>query len=129
MKIVLVHGVFDLLHEGHLEHLEQAKKFGDYLVVSVVNDRYVTKRKQIYNEKARVRLLKSLRCVDLVMLCNGPGPERVIRHVKPDVYVRGTDYKGKRMPESDLLDDLRVKVNYTKSMPPRPTDIISTICK
>ena len=126
MKVVLVHGVFDLLHAGHLEHLEQAAKMG-YLVVSVVPDKYATKRKPIYDEKARVRLLRSLRCVDQVELCRGRGPEWLIRKIEPDIYVRGSDYRGKEMPESALLRRLGIKVRYTKSVPPRTTEVIARI--
>ena len=127
MKYVLCHGVFDLLHEGHLEHLEQAKKLGDFLIVSVVADAYITKRKPIYSERARVRLLKALRCVDSVQLCQAPGPQEIIRRFTPDVYVRGSDYKGKTMPESFLLKRLKIPVRYTKSIPPRTTDILKAI--
>lgn len=111
--IVLCHGVFDLLHVGHLEHLEQASKMGDWLIVSVVPDKYTTKRKVIYDENTRLRLLKALRCVDQVMLCDGSGPEDVIRRMKPDIYVRGSDYDGKEMPESALLRSLGIPVRYT----------------
>ena len=126
MKIVLCHGVFDLLHVGHLAHLEAAAKMG-YLVVSVVPDRYATKRKPVYDERARVRLLRSLRCVDQVELCDAPGPEKLIRKIEPDIYVRGSDYRGKTMPESALLKRLGIKVRYTKSVPPRTSEIMAAI--
>ena len=128
MKVVLVHGVFDLLHVGHLTHLERAKAMGDYLVVSVVPDKYATKRKPIYDEKARTRLLKALRCVDQAMLCNAPGPESLIRRLHPDVYVRGSDYRGKTMPESALLRELGIPVRYTADLKlPRTSEIITRI--
>ena len=126
MKVVLCHGVFDLLHVGHIEHLEEASKLGR-LVVSVVPDKYAMKRKPIYDEKARVRLLKSLRCVSHALLCDGPGPEKLIRSVAPDIYVRGADYKRKAMPESALLKRLGIKVRYTKPSTERTTDIIAKI--
>ena len=127
MKVVLCHGVFDLLHAVHLAHLERAKEMGDYLVVSVVPDRYITKRKPLYGEKARVKLLKALRCVDKVLLCNAPGPESLIRKLEPDLYVRGSDYRGKTMPESALLKRLGIKVRYTKSVPPRTSEVMTAI--
>ena len=127
MKVVLAHGVWDLLHVGHLAHLEQAAQMG-YLVVSVVPDKYATKRKPVYDEKARVRLLRALRCVDQVELCDGPGPEKLIRKLEPDIYVRGADYRRKEMPESALLRRLGIKVRYTKaSNGPRTTGIIERI--
>ena len=127
MKVVLAHGVFDLLHVGHLEHLKQARAMGDYLLVSVVPDAHATKGKPIYSDRERVTLLEALRCVDQVVLCEGPGPESVIEGWKPDLYVRGTDYIGKEMPESALLREMGVKVRYTKSVPPRTGDIINRI--
>lgn len=129
MKVVLVHGVFDLLHEGHLEHLEQARAFGNYLIVSVLADKYVMKRDPIYKEKARVRLLWALRCVDRVVLCEAEGPQKIILELRPNIYVRGSDYEGKKMPESNLLEHLQIPVRYTKSISPRTSDLIPKICK
>ena len=115
MRVVLAHGVFDLMHVGHLNHLLDARAFGDYLVVSVVPDKYATKRTPIYSEAARIRLLESLRCVDRALLCDAPGPELVIERIRPDVYVRGDDYRGRRMPESELLERLGIPVLYTQA--------------
>ena len=113
MRIVLAHGVFDLMHVGHLNHLMDARGFGDYLVVSVVPEKFATKRQPIYSDAARIRLLENLRCVDRAVLCDGPGPELVIERIRPDVYVRGDDYRGIKMPESDLLERLGIPVMYT----------------
>ena len=127
MKVVLVHGVWDLLHVGHLTHLEEARRMGDFLIVSVVPDRYATKRKTIYDQWARLRLLNSLRCVSVALLCGAPGPENLIRKHSPDLYVRGSDYRGKEMPESALLKRLGIKVRYTKSVPPRTSEVLLKI--
>lgn len=125
--IVLCHGVFDLFHVGHLSHLNAARKFGDRLVVSVLADNFVVKNRPIYDEKARMQLIGDLRCVDQVILCKAPGPQYIIERLKPDVYVRGTDYRGKRMPESNLLEEMGIPVRYTKSVPPRTSEIIQKI--
>jgi cytidyltransferase-like protein len=127
MKVVLCHGVFDLLHVGHLEHLKQARKFGNWLIVSVVPDKHLSKGPTIYSETERIALLKALSCVNQVVLGIGPGPEDVIRRYNPEVYVRGEDYIGKHMPESDLLEKLGIPVRYTKSIPPRTSEIIERI--
>ena len=129
MKVVLVHGVFDLFHTGHLEHLKQARKMGDYLLVSVVPDEYASKGKPFYDERERLTLLLGLRCVDHAVLCRGPGPEKIIKQWRPNLYVRGSDYKGKRMPESALLEKLGIPIRYTRSVPPRTGDIIARIRK
>ena len=127
MKVVLCHGVFDLFHVGHLEHLKQAREMGDHLLVSVVADRFCSKGKPIYDENERLQLLWSLRCVSDVVLCSAPGPEKIIEDVKPDIYVRGTDYEGKEMPESELLRRMGIQILYTKSIPPRTGDIIARV--
>jgi rfaE bifunctional protein nucleotidyltransferase chain/domain len=127
MKFVLCHGVFDLLHLGHIRHLEVAKSFGDRLIVSVVPDAFLAKRIPLYNEAERIAILKTLRCVDDAILCAGPGPEFLIRLLRPDIYVRGGDYDGKRMPESDLLEQLGIPVICTESFPHRTSEIIERI--
>ena len=127
MKVVLCHGVFDLLHFGHIEHLRKAKLFGDRLVVSVVADRFVSKRRPIYNQDERLELLRALRCVDEALLCSARGPEDIIREIQPDVYVRGADYVGRVMPESALLEKLNIPTRFTTSCPPRTAEVIERI--
>lgn len=133
MKIVLAHGVFDLLHFGHIEHLRKARLFGDYLVVSVVADKFIFKgnmifrQKTIYSQDERLGLLRALRCVDEVILCNAPGPEQIIKELRPAVYVRGADYVDKEMPESELLKRLGIPTKYTTSCPPRTSEIITRV--
>ena len=129
MRTVLCHGVFDLLHYGHIHHFQEAREFGDRLVVSVVADEFLTKTKRpmINDEVDRLAHVAALRSVDDVILCQAPGPEGIIASLKPDVYVRGADYIGRRMPESDLLEQLGIAVRYTPSSFPRTTDRIEQI--
>ena len=127
MKTVLAHGVFDLLHWGHAEHLRKAKLFGDYLIVSVVADKFLSKGRAIYSQDERLDLLHALKTVDEVILCNAPGPETIIQDVRPSVYVRGADYVGKEMPEGALLKRLGIPTRYTTSCPPRTSEIITRV--
>ena len=129
MKTVLCHGVFDLLTPGHIQHLRAAKSLGDVLVVSVVPDEFVNKphRPMIYDETTRALMLQSLRCVDRVILCGGPGPEKVIEELRPNIYVRGQDYLGKKMPESFLLEKYGIEVRYNNFNYPRVTEVIERI--
>jgi rfaE bifunctional protein nucleotidyltransferase chain/domain len=129
VKVVLCHGVFDLLHRGHVVHLREAKEFGDRLVVSLVADKYVRKpwRPVVYEEEERMALLSAIRYVDEVVLCEAPGPEAVIAALRPDVYVRGPDYIGKRMPEDVTLRECGIPVRYTPSSFRRTTEIIERI--
>ena len=129
MKTVLCHGVFDLLHYGHIQHFREARDFGDRLVGSVVADAFVVKAKRpmINDESERLAHIQALRDVDDVILCQAPGPEKIIATLKPDVYVRGVDYVGRTMPESALLEELGIAVCFTPSSFPRTTDRIEQI--
>ena len=94
-KIVLCHGVFDLLHLGHIKHFKSAKKFGDYLVVSITTNKFVNKGpgRPIFNQLERLDFLKELRIIDDVVISNSNSAEDVIKVIKPDYYVKGPDYK------------------------------------
>lgn len=127
MRVVLCHGVFDLLHVGHIEHLKQAKEFGDRLVVSVVADKHVSKKLRVCDQEERVIMLSAVRYVDDVILCDAPGPEMVIEQLRPDVYVRGSEYVVKSMPEEAVLVRLGIPVMYTASIPIHTTGIIERI--
>lgn len=96
MGTVLCHGSFDLLHLGHIRHLEAAKKLGDKLVVSVTVDEHVRKGngRPHFTAAQRVEALLALSCVDDVILSDAPDAVAVIRAVRPAIYVKGTDYAG-----------------------------------
>lgn len=95
LKIVHCHGVFDLFHEGHLRHLEAAKKFGDILVVTVTPDEYVNKGpgRPRFNSKSRAEMLAALEMVDYVAINNESNAVTVINNLRPNFYVKGPDYK------------------------------------
>ena len=91
--VVLANGVFDLLHYGHLQHLQAAKAMGDILWVSITDDLHVNKGpgRPIYCQEHRRALLKALRCVDKVIVVNGL--LEALEFVKPSILVKGTDYR------------------------------------
>ena len=93
--IVLCHGVFDLIHIGHLKHFNSAKKFGDKLVVSITPDIYVNKGpgRPIFNQNWRAEFLSNMSTIDYVIINNKPTSINVINKLKPDVYCKGSDYK------------------------------------
>lgn len=126
-RIVLCHGVFDLLHPGHVLHLQRARKLGTSLVVSIVHDDYCTKRKPIYSAQDRKLMLEALRDVTRVVISHAPGPERVIEMIRPQLYVRGEAYEGKRMPESDLLERLGIPTITVLSHPLHTSDLIARV--
>ena len=94
--IVFTNGVFDLLHRGHVEYLEEARALGRRLVVGVNTDASVRRLKgpsrPIVPEDDRAELLEALECVDLVALVDEDTPERIIHEVAPDVLVKGGDW-------------------------------------
>ncbi len=90
-KIVHCHGVFDLLHIGHIKHLEAARKLGDALVVTLTPDRFVNKgpHRPAFPERLRAEALASLVCVDYVAINEWPTAVETIQKLRPDMYVKG----------------------------------------
>src|SRR5216117_2099235 len=94
-KIVHCHGVFDLLHIGHIKHLEAARKLGDLLVVTLTPDRYVNKgpHRPAFPERLRAEALASLACVSFVAINEWPTAVETIHRLRPDFYVKGAGGK------------------------------------
>lgn len=93
--VVMCHGVYDLLHYGHVEHLKEAKSFGDVLVVSVTAASFVNKGpdRPYFTDEQRLEFLASIEYVDYVMLSNEPTALTNIAAVQPDVYVKGQEFQ------------------------------------
>jgi rfaE bifunctional protein kinase chain/domain/rfaE bifunctional protein nucleotidyltransferase chain/domain len=93
-KIVLCHGVFDLFHIGHLNHINEAKTLGDILIVSVTTDKYVNKGpdRPFFTTKQRLDLLSSIKNIDYVIQSNSPSGVEIINKIKPNIYFKGPDY-------------------------------------
>ena len=96
-RIVFTNGVFDLLHRGHVEYLEEARALGDRLVVGVNSDASTRRLKgasrPIVGEADRLALVSALACVDLAVLFDDDTPLRLIEAAQPDVLVKGGDYE------------------------------------
>lgn len=96
-KVVFTNGCFDLLHVGHIEYLEQARSLGNFLIVGVNSDASVKALKgpsrPIQNENDRAKILSALRAVDAVVIFNEETPEKLIHIIRPDVLVKGGDWK------------------------------------
>src|SRR5262245_44406893 len=107
-RVVFTNGCFDLLHVGHVRSLEQARGFGDRLVVGVNRDASVRRLKgrerPIVGERQRAELLAALACVDWVVLFGEPTPIALIRALRPDVLAKGGDWKpGEIVGSEDVL--------------------------
>ena len=92
-KIVQCHGVFDLLHLGHIKHFENAKNFGDILIVTVTPDEYVKKgpNRPVFSLRQRMESLSALEAVDYVVANKWDNAEKAIKIVRPNVYCKGPD--------------------------------------
>lgn len=93
--IVHCHGVFDLLHPGHIRHLEAAKNRGDILVVTLTRDVHVNKGpgRPVFSEQLRAESIAALGCVDYVAINDAPTAVEAIKKLKPHVYCKGADYR------------------------------------
>jgi D-beta-D-heptose 7-phosphate kinase/D-beta-D-heptose 1-phosphate adenosyltransferase len=95
-RVVFTNGVFDLLHRGHAEYLEEARSLGDHLVVGINSDASVRRLKgpsrPIVPEVERAELVGALACVDLAIVFDDDTPLRLIEAVEPDVLVKGADW-------------------------------------
>ncbi|MSU34507.1 MAG: cytidyltransferase [Pedosphaera sp.] len=114
-KIVQSHGVFDLIHPGHILHLEEARALGDVLVVTLTADEFVHKGpgRPYFNEKLRMRSLAALACVDYVVLSPHPGAVAAIECIRPNVYCKGKEYED---PDFDLTGALKIEREAVERM-------------
>lgn len=124
---VLAHGVFDLLHSGHVKHLQQVKNLGDHVTVSVVSDKFVRKPFLLNDQATRMLMVGALKYVDAVVLCDDIGPSEILRTLRPDIYVRNDEYWGQTKPEYEVCKNLGISVLFTKTYPPHTADIIKKI--
>ena len=97
-KIVLSHGVFDLLHIGHIKHFSFAKKHGEILIVSLTQDKFINKGigRPIFNQNLRAEMLSSISIIDYVVINNENGANDILDLVKPNIYCKGIEYKNKK---------------------------------
>ena len=95
-RIVHCHGVFDLLHVGHVRHFQQARKLGDLLVVTLTPDRFVNKGvgRPAFGEGLRAEFIAALDCVDYVAVNLWPTAVETIRLLRPQVFAKGSEFRG-----------------------------------
>lgn len=115
-KVVFTNGCFDLVHAGHISSFQQARSFGDILVVGVNSDESIRRLKgasrPIVDLKNRVALLSALECVDLVIPFYEDTPQTLIEQVKPDVLVKGKDWEGKEVAGSEFVRSCGGRVEF-----------------
>jgi len=106
-SIVHCHGVFDLLHIGHIKHFEEAKTFGDVLVVTITPDEYVNKgpNRPAFTTALRLEALAALESIDFVSANEWPIAVDTIKMILPDIYCKGPDYKDHKDDVTGKIDD------------------------
>jgi rfaE bifunctional protein nucleotidyltransferase chain/domain len=106
-SIVFTNGCFDILHVGHVRYLSAARSEGDILVVGLNSDKSVrsikNKNRPIVNQDQRGEVLASLECVDYITIFDYPDPLELIRTLKPDVLVKGADWKEEEIIGADVV--------------------------
>ena len=111
-KIIFTNGCFDIIHIGHLKYLEKAKRFGDILILGLNSDDSIHKIKgknrPINNQSDRAYILASMSVVDYVVIFDEDTPYELIKLIKPDVLVKGGDYKGKNVVGKDIAKETKL---------------------
>jgi len=104
-SVTLANGCFDLLHVGHVRYLQGARALGGKLIVAINSDESVRRLKgsgrPAMPELERAEIISALECVDAVVIFDEPDVRALIREIKPDVQVKGTDYTRDNVPERD----------------------------
>jgi rfaE bifunctional protein kinase chain/domain/rfaE bifunctional protein nucleotidyltransferase chain/domain len=120
--VVQCHGVFDLMHIGHIRHFESAKKMGDVLIVTVTPDRYVNKgpNRPVFTEAHRAWAIGALSCVDFVAVNQWPMATDTIRLLRPSIFVKGSEYRdpskdrtGNISAEEHVIEEVGGRLAFT----------------
>lgn len=116
-KVVFTNGCFDILHVGHVKYLEEAKSYGDVLILGLNSDESVSRLKgptrPVNTEDDRAYILASLEAVDYVVKFYDDTPYELIKAVQPHILVKGGDYEGKEVVGQEIADELRL-VNFVE---------------
>ncbi len=127
-RIVFTNGCFDILHYGHVKYLQDAKAKGDYLVVAVNSDSSVKKIKgkgrPVVPQGDRMRTLAVLGCVDFVLLFNEDDPLKLIKAIKPDFLIKGSDWSKKSIVGASFVESYGGKVLTVNLVKNRSTSAI-----
>ena len=133
--VVLTNGLFDLLHLGHVDYLQRARRLGDALIVGLNGDESARRLKgperPIVPAAERAAILAALSCVDGVVIFEADTAEELVRALRPDVYVKGGDWSpetGRQPPEAAVAQAAGGRVVYLPYLPEHSTSaLIQTI--
>lgn len=125
--LVFTNGVFDLLHIGHVRYLYEASRMGDVLIVGVNSDRSAARLKgptrPMIAQDERAEMLAALGFVDYVVVFDDDTPDELIRIIRPNIHVKGGDYKPDELPEAPLVRSLGGRVVTAPLVDGRSTTI------
>lgn len=133
--VVHCHGVFDLLHIGHIRYFEQARRMGDLLIVTLTPDHYVDKgpHRPAFTQDLRAESIASLSCVDYVAINRWPTAEETLRLLRPDLYVKGSEFKetssdmtGKMGREEKVVREIGARLAFTEDVVFSSSNLINT---
>ena len=128
-KVVFTNGCFDILHIGHIRYLEKASKLGNKLIVGLNSDKSIRrikgKKRPIVQEKDRKEILEKLEFVDEVIIFDETTPENLIKDLKPEVLVKGGDYKVNEIVGASFVKSYGGSVITIETIPNRSTTLIA----
>lgn len=133
--LIFTNGCFDIFHSGHVNYLRKAKELGDILIVAINKDDSVSRLKgesrPVNKLKDRISILEALSCVDYIIPFgkeNEDNPKKLIEILQPDIYVKGNDYKQKKLKEKAALEKAACEVHFLPMVPHQSTTkIISRV--
>ncbi len=132
--IVTTNGCFDVLHLGHLRYLQAARQLGDLLVVAINSDASVRELKgenrPLIPKDERAEMLAGLECVDYVVIFPELTPIELLSELKPNIHVKGGDYKLEQLVEREVVEANGGKVIVGLNVPGKSTtNLIEVICE
>ena len=124
-KIVFTNGCFDIIHRGHISYLKQAKKTGDILIVGLNKDISIRRikgpQRPINSENDRAFVLSALEMIDYIVMFADDTPLKLIKALRPDILVKGSDWALNEIVGKDILDSYGGKVKRIKLVRGRST--------
>ncbi len=106
-KIVFTNGCFDIIHRGHVEYLSQAADYGDILIIGLNSDSSVKrlkgKNRPLQDEQSRAEVLAAMQFVNYVVVFDEETPEQLIKFLKPNILIKGSDYKVSEIVGGDFV--------------------------
>lgn len=124
-RLVFTNGVFDILHRGHVEYLRKARSFGDILILGLNSDKSARRLKgpgrPLQSQTDRAAILLALESVDYVVIFGEETPDLLIRKIRPDILVKGADYKLSEIVGADFVRSYGGQVRRARVLKGRST--------